>query len=103
MRSVNPPCPPIPASSNSPANASAFCVTVAHARNLQRSLRALGVRAGMVHGEMPGELRARALRDFAEGKVQALTNVAVLTEGFDDPGFGVEFAEPLIRVNRSVA
>ena len=73
----------------------AFCVTVAHARNLQRSLQALGVRAGMVHGEMAADLRAKALREFADGAVQALTNVAVLTEGFDDPGVScVAMARP---------
>ena len=64
----------------------AFCVTVNHARNLCRSLNALGVPSGIVHGEMPREARARALEDFRVGRTQVLTNVAVLTEGFDDPG-----------------
>jgi ATP-dependent helicase IRC3 len=64
----------------------AFCVTVAHARNLSRSLNVLGVPAGIVHGAMPSYERARALRDFREGRTQVLTNVGVLTEGFDDPG-----------------
>jgi len=48
-----------------------------------------------VHGEMAADLRARALREFAEASVQALTNVAVLTEGFDDPGVScVAMARP---------
>jgi superfamily II DNA or RNA helicase len=64
----------------------AFCVTVNHARNLCHSLNALGVPAGIVHGAMPSEQRARALADFRAGTTQALCNVAVLTEGFDDPG-----------------
>ena len=64
----------------------AFCVTVNHARNLSRSLNALGVPAGIVHGMMRSDERARALLDFREGRTQVLTNVAVLTEGFDDPG-----------------
>lgn len=64
----------------------AFCVTVNHARNLARSLNLLGVPAGIVHGEMRPEVRAQALADFREGRTQVLTNVAVLTEGFDDPG-----------------
>ena len=73
----------------------AFCVTVSHAQHLRRALRALGVRAATVHGEMDSALRARTLRDFAEGKVQVLTNVAVLTEGFDDPGVScVAMARP---------
>jgi hypothetical protein len=35
---------------------------------------------------MPGEERARALADFRAGKLRVMCNVAVLTEGFDDPG-----------------
>lgn len=64
----------------------AFCVTVNHARNLCKSLNYLGVAAGLVYGAMPAEARARALADFRAGRTQALTNVGVLTEGFDDPG-----------------
>lgn len=64
----------------------AFCVTVAHARNLCRSLNALGVPAGLVHGEMRSTDRAKALAEFRSGRVHVITNVGVLTEGFDDPG-----------------
>lgn len=64
----------------------AFCVTVNHARNLSRALNAVGVPAGIVHGAMPSDERQKALRDFREGRTHVLTNVAVLTEGFDDPG-----------------
>ena len=63
-----------------------FCVTVAHARNLCRALNALGVRAGLIHGEMKRPDRAKVLQMFADGRLQAITNVGVLTEGFDDPG-----------------
>jgi len=64
----------------------AFCVTVGHARNLSRALNALGVAAGVVHGAMKSEARAQALADFRAGRLQVVCNVAVLTEGFDDPG-----------------
>jgi ATP-dependent helicase IRC3 len=64
----------------------AFCVTVNHAKHLCYSLNALGVRAGIVYGAMPGQQRAQALTDFRAGTTQVLCNVAVLTEGFDDPG-----------------
>ncbi len=64
----------------------AFCVTVNHARNLSRSLNLLGVPAGVVYGAMPAEARSEILADFRSGRVQAIANVAVLTEGFDDPG-----------------
>jgi ATP-dependent helicase IRC3 len=64
----------------------AFCVTVNHARNLARCLNLLGVPAGVVYGAMPAEARAGILADFRSGRVQTIANVAVLTEGFDDPG-----------------
>jgi superfamily II DNA or RNA helicase len=73
----------------------AFCVTVSHAQNLRRALGLLGVPAGTVHGAMRPEARAQALADFREGRVRVLTNVAVLTEGFDDPGVScVAMARP---------
>jgi ATP-dependent helicase IRC3 len=64
----------------------AFCVTVNHAKNLSRSLNVIGVPAGIVHGGMSSDVRAQALADFRAGRTQVLANVAVLTEGFDDPG-----------------
>jgi hypothetical protein len=73
----------------------AFCVTVNHARHLCQSLNLLGVPAGLVHGSMKSDARARALADFRAGTVQVLCNVAVLTEGFDDPGVScVAMARP---------
>jgi ATP-dependent helicase IRC3 len=73
----------------------AFCVTVNHARNLSRALNHLGVPAGIVHGEMAAADRACALHDFRTGRIAVLANVAVLTEGFDDPGVScVAMARP---------
>jgi ATP-dependent helicase IRC3 len=73
----------------------AFCVTVSHARNLCMSLNRLGVPAGIVYGAMPAEDRQKALAAFRAGRTQVLTNVAVLTEGFDDPGVScVAMARP---------
>lgn len=63
----------------------AFCVTVRHARHLAQALNAIGVPAGLVHGAMPPERRATELAAFRGGRLQVLTNVGVLTEGFDDP------------------
>lgn len=72
-----------------------FCVNVNHARNLSRALNHLRVRAGIVHGSMASDGRAQALADFRAGNTTALTNVAVLTEGFDDPGVScVAMARP---------
>lgn len=72
-----------------------FCVTVGHAVNLARALAAVGVPAGVVHGLLRPDDRARVLADFAAGKLAAITNVGVLTEGFDDPGVScVAMARP---------
>lgn len=62
-----------------------FCVTVAHAKNLSKALNKIGVPAGVIHGMMKPDQRAFVLENFHEGNFQALTNVGVLTEGFDDP------------------
>ncbi len=64
----------------------AFCVTVAHATHLARALVAVGVPTGVVHGQLPTPERERILADFRRGRLAAITNVGVLTEGFDDPG-----------------
>jgi len=73
----------------------AFCVTVRHARRLMRALNTVGVPAGMVWGEMKREDRKAVLAAFRAGRLQALTNVGVLTEGFDDPGVScVAMARP---------
>lgn len=63
-----------------------FCVTVIHAINLARSLNNLGIPTGVVYGDMPREERLETLKKFRTEKLMCLTNVMVLTEGFDDPG-----------------
>jgi superfamily II DNA or RNA helicase len=73
----------------------AFCVTVNHARHLAQALNLLGVPTGLVHGELAREARAAELAAFRAGRLQVLTNVGVLTEGFDDPGVScVAMARP---------
>ncbi len=78
----------------------AFCVGVGHAENLARALREVGVPAAMVCGEMPRHDRVRTLRRFREGALRVITNVGVLTEGFDDPGVS---AVAMVRPTRSVS
>ncbi len=76
----------------------AFCVGVRHAENLCAALNHLGLRSGIVCGEMPKIDRVRTLRMFREGKLSVITNVGVLTEGFDDPGVS---AVAMVRPTRS--
>lgn len=73
----------------------AFCVNVKHARHLARCLNAIGLPTGIVHGEMKLEQRRETLAAFRAGALAAITNVGVLTEGFDDPGVScVAMARP---------
>lgn len=78
----------------------AFCVTVRHAEHLCEALVRLGVPAGMVCGDMPRPARVRTLARFREGRLRVVTNVGVLTEGFDDPGVS---AIAMVRPTRSEA
>ena len=72
-----------------------FCVSVVHAINLARSLNNLGIPTGVVYGDMPREERLATLKKFRQEKFMCLTNVMVLTEGFDDPGVScVAMARP---------
>jgi superfamily II DNA or RNA helicase len=76
----------------------AFCIGVRHAEHLSAALNRVGVRAGMVCGEMPKAERKRTLARFRQGALQVITNVGVLTEGFDDPGVS---AIAMVRPTRS--
>lgn len=62
-----------------------FCVDVAHAQAVAMQFASAGVPSQAVWGGMPLSERRHAITEFAEGKVQVLTNCNVLTEGFDEP------------------
>ena len=63
-----------------------FCASVEHAEHTRDALRLRGVSAEVVHGATPGDERERILKDFKAGKIRAVTNVNVLTTGFNHPG-----------------
>ncbi len=72
-----------------------FCVTVQHARNLAQALSEVGVPTGLIHGELPRDERSAVLDAFRAGTLAAITNVGVLTEGFDEPSVScVAMARP---------
>lgn len=62
-----------------------FCVNVAHAEAVQAALQARGIAAGLVHGGTPAAERDEQLAAFQTGRLRALVNVNVLSEGFDAP------------------
>lgn len=61
-----------------------FASNVKAAREYTSQFRAKGIACEMVWGEMGAGERRRVLDDYRDGRIQVLTNVGVLTEGFDD-------------------
>lgn len=62
-----------------------FCISVEHAAHVRDEVRSHGISAEMVTGATPADERARILAAFKAGRIRALTNVNVLTTGFDAP------------------
>ncbi|WCE71556.1 DEAD/DEAH box helicase [Sulfitobacter faviae] len=62
-----------------------FCSTVAHAAHVAEAFNAAGIPTSLIHGDLPGEKRRNILSAFASGEIRVITNVAVLTEGWDHP------------------
>jgi DNA repair protein RadD len=60
-----------------------FCSTVAHAQHVADTFNAAGVRAATVEGKMSATDRRETLAAYDRGELQVITNVAVLTEGWD--------------------
>lgn len=73
-----------------------FAATVKHAERVAEIINRPGISSGaaaIVHGGTPRDVRREIFREFSEGKLQYLVNVAVATEGWDDPaldGRGVQ-------------
>ena len=63
-----------------------YAISKNHARNLTSIFYDAGVPAAVMVSETPTEERASLIRQFSDGKLKVLVNVAVATEGFDLPG-----------------
>jgi DNA repair protein RadD len=62
-----------------------FCRSVEHAKEEAARFSAAGFSAAAVWGEMPSSERDSALAAFARGELSVLTNMHLLTEGWDAP------------------
>jgi superfamily II DNA or RNA helicase len=62
-----------------------FCVTKDHARKVVAALEAAGGKAAMVVADTDPAVREAAIDDLRAGKIEAIVNVGVFTEGFDLP------------------
>lgn len=73
----------------------AFCVDVAHCKDLSASFEKVGITSKAVWGEMPTEERRNVLEDLKGGRIQVAMSCGVLTEGFDEPSIScIAMARP---------
>lgn len=63
----------------------AFCVSVEHALATRDAFRAAGVVAEEIDGGADGRTRREVIKAFRDGRIQVLTSVDLLGEGFDLP------------------
>ncbi len=70
------------------APALVFATNVAHAQQLAAAYARAGISSGVVYGDQDRAVREQTLDDWRERRIQLVTNVAVLTEGFDFPDIG---------------
>lgn len=62
-----------------------FCVSIKHADKMKEAFMEQGILTASVHSEMSATERDDILEKFNEGHIRILTNVGVLTEGWDSP------------------
>lgn len=78
----------------------AFCVSIKHAEDVKNKFLEAGYKAAIVHGEMKTTERDDAIKGLANGSVQVLTSVDVISEGTDVP---IVAAAILLRPTQSLA
>jgi superfamily II DNA or RNA helicase len=76
-----------------------FCCPVAHAEAVARTFRAAGYRSACVHGGTPTAERDALISGLADGRVEVLTNCALIDEGLDVPAVS---AVILLRPTKSL-
>ena len=62
-----------------------FCSTIEHAHHVTEAFKAAAVKVGLVHSQMSKPEREQCMQAYTKGEIQVIVNVAVLTEGWDDP------------------
>lgn len=77
-----------------------FCCNRAHADAVATQFRSEGISAVNIDGSMSGEERTHRLKAYLRREIQVLTNVELLTTGFDCPQIEVEI---MLRPTQSLA
>jgi superfamily II DNA or RNA helicase len=76
-----------------------YCATVKHSMAVAEAFGEAGIRAQHVDGTTPPTLRQRIMEAFKAGEIRVLTNVDLISEGFDAPDCGVSI---LMRPTQSL-
>ena len=63
----------------------AFCVSKSHAEDMSSRFNQAGLKSTFIHSDLSADLRAKRLADYKNGLYSLITNVGVLTTGFDAP------------------
>lgn len=66
-----------------------FCTTRNYSRKMAAEFNKAGIKAQHFDGNTPKSKREQIVRDFRNGKIQILTNVDLIGEGFDMPNVDV--------------
>lgn len=62
-----------------------FAINIEHSKKITEAYLNNGITAEHLDGETPKEQRSAILRRFREGKTKVISNVGIITEGFDVP------------------
>lgn len=73
----------------------AYCCSIRHSERVVKAFRSEGIEAVHVDGKTPAVNRARIMQSFREGDIRVLSNVDLISEGYDCPGaYGVLMLRP---------
>lgn len=76
-----------------------FVASISESEQVERLLRQAGVSIAHLDGKTPKRERERILEDFQSGRIKAVTNVGVLTTGFDFPALdGIVLGRPTMSL-----
>lgn len=77
-----------------------YCASCEHAEHVAREFNAAGIPAAYIDGKTPDAIRKAAIEQFRTGVVKILTNMDLVSEGFDVPSME---AVILLRPTQSTA
>ena len=72
-----------------------FTSGIAHCEQVLKIVKSNGIKVDMITGNTPKRMRDRIIKQYKEGDLQCLVNVAVLTTGFNNPAIDlIAFIRP---------